>query len=766
MFSNLPGNSIGLPSSDDEFYSAILQLSQNLPNQEQDNSVIPKNILGAPQNQTVNYIDPSKEKEDQLAEYLRQLSFAEIVKDTRDKLLDLHKLIYELGLEKFLKILDKKFVYLQDLINEDILDFRTYDASKLDEIVGSKHFETLLNYPHIIKQLFLRDDIPQIQNAITDYLKLDSSLPKRLQNGEDCMPFLPLNIESFYYYACNGFETEIKSDEYYSILNHFLSKDTDYEHNNDKIGYFSRLYRADPEYLKDLRSGIYEYREADPTENEEARQIHMKERTKALSDILETVKTNGEITLYRGLGSFRSVRKMTNGPLTKLDNSNIQDLIGAELFDRSFTSYSITESVAQDYAQSRDRENYKMQNATPIIKLKIPNGRPIKAIPIGNDNEEVVLGRYQKMKVQSIEHVQNDQGYYFTYINCEIEDDKSKIEEQVYKTPKFKQYQEEFEINLGKYLYKKEGCNKNGKAYKAVQYAINRIRNKYKRTPNAADMDRKTFYSNTIYNNHDFPGSISEYGGMGLDDKEIDAVLSEGIPTEKQLKNSNRLVHGNFREKMLALMSALDNTGDILDLYDDPDEPVIYVHERPKTEQEMLERDLDYQDQMGLTRSQRERDYQGENHKSPITYNKMRYTPVIHTITKMAKIESEQSPEFAEVPIDSFYGKRLVGGTSEMAMNLLSEYKKYINSNTIQLLNFRLAIMAYMLPEEDHSLYEILAGSHQAGVRGYENLSTADTMDRSIDPLSEETLKDEPEVCKDGLFPYERAYNEYILDNI
>lgn len=767
LFSNSPVNIFNLNSTDDnlDFLSTVWQLAQNLHNQEQDNPVIPKNILGSPQNPTDNYISLPEEKESPYAEYLRQMKFEDIVKKTHDKSLDLQGIIYELGFEKFLEILDEKGTYIQDVINADLLDFRTYDVSGLEEIAESEYLETLLQYPHVIRQLFLRDDIPQIQNNIINSFKIDKSIPERLQNGEDCMPFFPLNIESFYYYAGGGMETEIPSIEYNEILSQFLIKDTRYKHNNDKIGYFSKLYRLDSEYLKSLRSGIYEYYEADPNASDEPHQLHMKERTKALSDILKTVKTDGEITLYRGLDNFRSIRYMADGPITELGNDNIQDIIGTELFDRSFTSYSIKESVAQFYAQSCSMEDRQTKVSTPIVKLTIPNEKSINAMPIGNSNEEVVLNRYQKMKVTSIDYdVQNEEGDYYTYINCELGDDSGKIEEQVYKTPKFKKYQEEFEINLGKYLYKKEGCNKNGKAYKAVQYAINHIRNKYIKKPDAAKTDRKTFYSNENYNNPYYPGSISGYGGRGLDDEEINAVLSEGIPTKNQLKRNNKLAHGTFREKMLALMSALDNPDDISEFYDDPDEPVIYAHEIPKEEQAISGRDLDYQDQMGLTRSQRERDYQENNqltnHKSPITYNKMKYTPIIHTVTERDRIELQQNPKFIETPVDSFYGKRLIGGTSEIAMNLLSEYKKYINPNKIQLLNFRLAIMAYMLPEEIHSLYEILAGSHQAEVQGYENLSTADTMDRSIDPLSEETLKNVPEVCKDGLFPYERAYRD------
>ena len=759
LFSNLPANNLNLPGFDGDFYSEILKLVQHLPKQDQDNPVIPKNILGEQQNQIIQYINLSAKNENPLVDYLKQTEFDEIVQKTHDGSLDLHKIVYEIGLDKFLKILDEKSIYLQDVINEDLLDFRIYDASKLDEISQSDYFETLLQYPHIIKQLFLRNDIPEIHDMITYYWRLDRLLPTRLRNGEDCMPFLPLGLESFYYYAGkyvgDGFETEISSQEYNDILSSFLIKDDNYKHNNDKLGYFSQLYRLDLEYLGDLRSGVYEYREANPDAKKEAWRMPMAERTKVLSDILKTVKTNGKIILYRGLDNFRSLRSMTDGPLTTLDDNNIRSLIGKELFDRSFTSYSIQEGIAQYYSQTFNGEPNKMGLSTPIIKLTIPEEKSINAIPIGNANEEVVLNRYQKLKVQSIDRIENGEGYSFMYINCEVGDDNGKIEEQIYKTPQFKQYQAEFEVNLGKYLYKKEGCRKDGKAYNAVQYAINHIRNKYIKSSNAADIDRKTFYSNALYNNPYYPGSISWCGGNGLSDKEIDAVLSDDISTKKQLERNNRLVHGTFREKMLALISALDKPDEYSELCDDLIEPVIYVRERPKEEQEKLRRDLDYQDQMGLTRSQRERDYQSRtqlpDYKSPLVYNKMKYIPVIKT------------PK--ETPVDSLYGKRLVGGTSELAMNLLSEYRQHISPNEMQLLNFRLAIMAYMLPEENHSLYEILTGSHQAEVRGYENLSTADTMDKSIDPISEESLRDVPEVCRDRLFPYERAYKEYIKNN-
>ena len=106
------------------------------------------------------------------------------------------------------------------------------------------------------------------------------------------------------------------------------------------------------------------------------------------------------------------------------------------------------------------------------------------------------------------------------------------------------------------------------------------------------------------------------------------------------------------------------------------------------------------------------------------------------------------------------YGFEFITGSSITAARMLKTYK-WLGLNSDPLIKyFRLALMGWMLPERDHSLYEILHGSHIAGIVGKENLTEAATMDETVDPLTEDELR--KNVCEEyngeNLFPIEIAY--------
>lgn len=73
-----------------------------------------------------------------------------------------------------------------------------------------------------------------------------------------------------------------------------------------------------------------------------------------------------------------------------------------------------------------------------------------------------------------------------------------------------------------------------------------------------------------------------------------------------------------------------------------------------------------------------------------------------------------------------------------------------------ELLDFRLALIAWMVSSHDHSLYEILKGSHNAGVRGTESLDEAAVMYTNIDPLDTGILRDN--FAENKQFPHETVY--------
>ena len=101
---------------------------------------------------------------------------------------------------------------------------------------------------------------------------------------------------------------------------------------------------------------------------------------------------------------------------------------------------------------------------------------------------------------------------------------------------------------------------------------------------------------------------------------------------------------------------------------------------------------------------------------------------------------------------------RIVNGISMTTARMLKTYK-WLNLKS-DLKNFRLALMGWMLPTDDHSLWEIIIGSHNVGVKGEEDLTDIVSLDQTVDPLKKYEIK--KSVCEkvDGqsLFPHEIVY--------
>ena len=101
---------------------------------------------------------------------------------------------------------------------------------------------------------------------------------------------------------------------------------------------------------------------------------------------------------------------------------------------------------------------------------------------------------------------------------------------------------------------------------------------------------------------------------------------------------------------------------------------------------------------------------------------------------------------------------RIVNGISMTTARMLKTYK-WLNLKS-DLKNFRLALMGWMLPTDDHSLWEIIIGSHNVGVKGKEDLTDIVSLDQTVDPLSTNILR--YNVCEevDGSpkFPHEIVY--------
>lgn len=103
-----------------------------------------------------------------------------------------------------------------------------------------------------------------------------------------------------------------------------------------------------------------------------------------------------------------------------------------------------------------------------------------------------------------------------------------------------------------------------------------------------------------------------------------------------------------------------------------------------------------------------------------------------------------------------------VMGTSGTTLRMMAAFK-FLGASKQELLNFRLALMAWMVTAEDHSIYEVLCGSHLMGVKGYENVDDAIEMYQTIAPLSRDEIRNE--YAPDRRFPHETVYIE-LLDDI
>lgn len=104
-------------------------------------------------------------------------------------------------------------------------------------------------------------------------------------------------------------------------------------------------------------------------------------------------------------------------------------------------------------------------------------------------------------------------------------------------------------------------------------------------------------------------------------------------------------------------------------------------------------------------------------------------------------------------------GMLQVSGTSGTTLRMLGAYR-LMGASQKELLDFRLALIAWMVTSHDHSLYEILRASHNAGVKGTEDLREAVTMYTNIDPLDMGLLREH--FTKKQEFPHEIVYKEML----
>ncbi|MFE5826489.1 hypothetical protein ACFQ7B_32665 [Streptomyces erythrochromogenes] len=103
-------------------------------------------------------------------------------------------------------------------------------------------------------------------------------------------------------------------------------------------------------------------------------------------------------------------------------------------------------------------------------------------------------------------------------------------------------------------------------------------------------------------------------------------------------------------------------------------------------------------------------------------------------------------------------------GMSGTTMRMMKAFE-WINVPGVDPFDFRMALLAWMLPSRDHSLYEILRGSWASGVKGLQEGESsaswgAAVMYQNIAPFSEAELR--KNVCAGGHFPHEIIYLESV----
>lgn len=100
-------------------------------------------------------------------------------------------------------------------------------------------------------------------------------------------------------------------------------------------------------------------------------------------------------------------------------------------------------------------------------------------------------------------------------------------------------------------------------------------------------------------------------------------------------------------------------------------------------------------------------------------------------------------------------GMLQTAGPSGTTLRMLGAYK-LMGASLKELLYFRLALIAWMVTSKDHSLYEIMTGSKNAGITGKEDLSEPATMYMTVDPIPVDVLRQE--FAPQQQFPHETVY--------
>ncbi len=97
--------------------------------------------------------------------------------------------------------------------------------------------------------------------------------------------------------------------------------------------------------------------------------------------------------------------------------------------------------------------------------------------------------------------------------------------------------------------------------------------------------------------------------------------------------------------------------------------------------------------------------------------------------------------------------------TNKNIVKMLTAYRM-MGANKTDLLYFRLALMAWMVSSGDESIYSVMRSSHEAGVRGGEDMSEMAELYQTIDPLSKDDIREN--YAPDKQYPHETIYLKLV----
>ena len=147
-----------------------------------------------------------------------------------------------------------------------------------------------------------------------------------------------------------------------------------------------------------------------------------------------------------------------------------------------------------------------------------------------------------------------------------------------------------------------------------------------------------------------------------------------------------------------------------------------------------------YYQKLGIGLSERERNYGTKNGTETLQWQ------------EGGRLFEMPKPVTAE-------GMLQVAGSSGTALRMLAAYRM-MGAGKKDLLYFRLALIGWMCSSRDHTLYEVLKGSANAGVVGYENLEDAVMMYQTVDPLSPAEIREN--YAPNREYPHETIYKKIV----